>query len=166
MVSDKLAYEELFLKYYKHLCVTAYFLIKDEDESKDIVQNLFIECWEKGTYLKLEENAKNYLTQAVRNKCLNYIRNREVQDKRVAAYLCELDEPSTTDEEKVIQPMHLITQRFAQLPEQRRQALKLVYVENRRYQEAANQMGISLNSLKTHLKIGLKNLRSDLFEKN
>jgi DNA-directed RNA polymerase specialized sigma24 family protein len=37
-----------------------------------------------------------------------------------------------------------------------------VFIEEKKYQEAADAMGVSLNTLKTHLKIGIKNLREKL----
>ena len=43
---------------------------------------------------------------------------------------------------------------------QKRMAIQMIYMQGKRYQEAAEEMGISLNSFKTHLKRGLKLLRS------
>jgi RNA polymerase sigma-70 factor (ECF subfamily) len=45
-------------------------------------------------------------------------------------------------------------------------AVKMVYLEGKKYKDAANEMGISVNSLKTHLKSALKMLRLGLKEKN
>ena len=42
---------------------------------------------------------------------------------------------------------------------QKRVAIQMVYMKGKRYQDAADEMGISINSFKTHLKSGLKILR-------
>jgi RNA polymerase sigma-70 factor (ECF subfamily) len=46
-----------------------------------------------------------------------------------------------------------------ELPVQRLEAFNLVYIENKKYQQAAGEMGISINSIKTHLKLAVKTLR-------
>jgi len=45
------------------------------------------------------------------------------------------------------------------LPPQRLQAFYLVYVDKKRYKDAADEMGITINSIKTHLKLAIKDLR-------
>ena len=51
---------------------------------------------------------------------------------------------------------------FNQLPVQRRKAFKLVYLEDKKYKEAAEEMGVSVNSIKTHLKLAVKALQQKL----
>ena len=48
------------------------------------------------------------------------------------------------------------------LPVQRSTAFSLVYLENKKYKEAADEMGISINSVKTHLKLAVKVLQQKL----
>ena len=48
---------------------------------------------------------------------------------------------------------------LSELPLQRLEAFNLVYIENKKYQQAADEMGISINSIKTHLKLAVKTLR-------
>ena len=49
-----------------------------------------------------------------------------------------------------------------ELPAQRQKAFKLVYMENKKYQDAANEMRLSVNSIKTHLKLAVKMLQEKL----
>lgn len=155
------AYDAIFLKYYKLLCVNAYFYLHDEQEAKDLVQAFFLEMWEKKIYLRLNGDIKGYLYRAVQNRCLNYIRKQETQQKKQESYHLTADVTEEKDEE-VEHTYIQLDNAIEELSNQRKEALKLVYLQDKKYQEAADIMGISINSLKTHLKIGLKNLREAL----
>ncbi|QEL01426.1 RNA polymerase sigma-70 factor [Olivibacter sp. LS-1] len=157
------AFDELFHKYYKLLCGYAYLYLKEEEESKDIVQNLFIELWEKKRFDKLNGDVKSYLYRAVRNRCLNYLRNTETRARKQSDYekLSE-DNYQMQDKEMFEQIYKKLEANLNDLPRQRKEAISLVYLHDKKYQDVAETMGISINSLKTHLKIGLKNLREKL----
>ncbi|SFC67182.1 RNA polymerase sigma-70 factor, ECF subfamily [Parapedobacter composti] len=161
--ADAEAYDAIFLKYYEMLCVNAYFYLKDAEEARELVQDFFVELFEKKRYADLEGDIKGYLYQSVKNRCLNRLRKMENDKKRLeqlkleAMYAQRSGERAQT--EGVYNRLH---EAFGQLSMQRKEALTLVYVQDKRYQEAAEKMGISVNSLKTHLKLGLKKLRQTL----
>ncbi|WP_257667805.1 RNA polymerase sigma factor [Parapedobacter tibetensis] len=157
------AYDALFLKYYKMLCVNAYFYLKDTEEAKELVQQFFVELFEKRGYLRLEGDVKGYLYRAVKNRCLNWFRKAANDRKRSAQLLWETESTAHEEDREVVENLfNLLGEALNDLTVQRREALTLVYVQHKKYQEAANEMGISVNSLKTHLKLGLKNLRERL----
>ncbi|HWV73303.1 MAG TPA: RNA polymerase sigma-70 factor [Pseudosphingobacterium sp.] len=157
------AFDALFHKYYKLLCGYAFLFLKDEENAKDIVQNLFVEIWEKRRFEYLEGNVMSYLYKSVHNRCLNYIRNNETKLRRQLDYEEYTRETHhATDHELREQVYKRLETNLDRLPKQRREAISLVYLEDKKYQDVANAMGISINSLKTHLKIGLKNLRDKI----
>lgn len=156
---SSVAFDAIFRKYYKMLCLNAFFYLKDEDEAKDLVQTFFFEFWEKKLFIKLEGEIKGYLYRSVQNRCLNYIRNQEIIQRKQSEIETR-EETCDFENSLVRENLYVALEKsLHDLPFQRREALKMVYFENKRYQEAADSMGISINSLKTHLKIGLKNLR-------
>lgn len=157
------AYDALFLKYYKMLCVNAYFYVEEEEEAKELVQQFFVEFWEKRTYLHLEGDIKGYLYQAVKNKCLNRLRKWENEQKLAERLQTETCRIAEEEDREVIENIYeMLDKALHELPMQRREALTMVYMQDKRYRDAAQTMGISINSLKTHLKLGLKNLRERL----
>lgn len=157
------AYDQIFLKYYKVLCVNAYFFLKDYQASKDLVQVFFLEIWEKKLYLNLEGEIKGYLYRSVQNRCLNSLRKEESdQRKRMGFYEVYSNETNMPDHNISESLYNRLANALQQLPKQRQVALQMVYFEKKKYQEAATVMGISINSLKTHLKIGIKNLREQV----
>lgn len=80
------AYDIIYLKYYKMLCVNAYFFLKNEQESKDLVQNLFLDIWEKKLYRQFHDDLKGYLFQAIKNRCLNQLEKWQTQQKARKGY--------------------------------------------------------------------------------
>jgi RNA polymerase sigma-70 factor (family 1) len=156
---DLSAYDNLFIKYYKLLCVSAYFFLKDEQEAKDLVQTFFIDVWEKKLYLHFHDDIKGYLYRAIKNRCLNQLSKQKTRDKNHKAFADLQDEKCSAHDE--IQPDYYGQMRstLETMTGQKKLAIQMVYVKGKRYQDAANEMGISINSFKTHLKSGLKTLR-------
>jgi RNA polymerase sigma-70 factor (family 1) len=156
------AFDGIFHKYFKFLVASAYLYIKDEQEAKDIVQDLLFEFWNKKLYLKLEGDIKGYLYRSVQNKCINYYRKKQIEKQRSISFVQELHGQTDEDFSQIEKELEELEFALEDLPPQRKEALKQVYIEEKKYQEAADAMGISLNTLKTHLKIGIKNLREKL----
>lgn len=156
---DLSAFDALYTKYYKVLCVSAYFFIHDEDASKDLVQTLFVDIWEKKLYLNFHNDIKGYLYCAIKNRCLNHIATHKTRDRNQRAFgnLQETNSPSC--DELTIDYYGQLHTTLGTLTGRKRMAIQMVYLNGKRYQEAANEMGISINSFKTHLKAGLKILR-------
>ena len=154
------AFDALYIKYYKLLCLSAYFFLRDEQQAKDIVQSLFINIWEKKLYLHFHEDIKGYLYLAVKNRCLNEVAKEKVKEEHHKAF-------AVLQEEKITEPAYdaryeyynTFRNTLEDMSGQKRIAIHMVYTKGKSYQDAANEMGISINSFKTHLKSGLKILR-------
>lgn len=157
------AYERVFKKYYKMLVAKAYFILEDEMEAEDLVQNLFVTMWQKSHFISIKNSLKAYLYGAVHNQCMMVIRNRKVSDRRMNAYKEEVFEAEEQEEEAKEYHGHFDLA-FQELPIQRQRAFKLVYLEDKKYKEAAEEMGLSVNSIKTHLKLAVKALKDKLIK--
>jgi RNA polymerase sigma-70 factor (family 1) len=157
---DRDAFNAFFTKYYKLLFANALFYTRDEQEAKDVVQDFLFEFWEKKLYMRLEGDMKGYLYKSVQHKCYNLQRKKALyhQDFMLSGYQEAETDEFHENEERFVQ----LQEALEDLPPQRREVLKRIYFENKKYQDAADEIGISLNTLKTHLKIGLKNLREKL----
>ena len=156
---DLSAYDSLFVKYYKLLCVSAYFFLRDEQEAKDLVQTFFIDIWEKKLYLHFHDEIKGYLFRSIKNRCINQISKQKTREKNHKAFADLQDEKSSPHDEMPPDYYGQIQNTLEGMAGQKRMAIQMVYVKGKRYQEAADEMGISINSFKTHLKSGLKILR-------
>ena len=161
---DLSAFDELYLKYYTLLCTSAFFFLKNGPEAKDLVQNLFLDIWDKQLYLHFHDDIKGYLFLAIKNRCINYLKKQRVQERHERGYsvLQEDADPGMMSREEHYQRLHVALE---EMPDQKKTAIQMVYIHGKRYQDAADAMRISINSLKTHLKTGLKFLRGEINSK-
>ncbi|GAA3979917.1 RNA polymerase sigma factor [Mucilaginibacter dorajii] len=151
-------FEVLFKKYYKLLIVTAFYVLKDEMDAEDVVQGFFIDLWERQLYNNINSALKAYLTTAIRNRCLKKMEAETRVQKKLVDYGYTLSEI----EEDVVAPQIYPEKLLADLSVQRMQAFTLVHYQNKKYNDAAMEMGISINSLKTHLKLAVRALKEGL----
>lgn len=159
---DYAAYDHLFKKYYKLLLANAYLVLQDEQSADEVVQVFFIDIWEKQLYLKMEGEIKGYLFRSVYNRALNLAKQRSGEELRKQHYGARQQEQPGLDGMERTDIRQQLQQTLQDFPGQRRQAFTLVYLEDKKYQEAADEMSVSINSLKTHLKIALKIMREKL----
>lgn len=155
---DEAAFEQVFKQYFNPLRLQAYLILKNGEEAEDQVQQLFLDIWNKRLYRSVHQSLKSYLHASIRNRCLNCLTKSSVENRKRLEYAAhtavdffeeERDRPAQTGVLAILR----------ELPEQRLKAFHLVHLENKRYDEAAAEMGISVNSLKSHLKLAVKFLR-------
>jgi len=156
------AYELVFKKYYKALALKAYLMLENEMEAEDLVQNLFISMWEKSQFLSVNTALKAYLFKAVHNQCLICLRKRKTDQQHLDEYTHTIT--LSTEGEILYDAANedLIRYALGELPAQRQKAFQLVHLEDKKYKEAATEMGLSVNSVKTHLKLAVKILQEKL----
>lgn len=153
------AFEQVFTLFYKPLRLQAFLLLKNGEEADDQVQQLFLDIWNKRLYTNVQQSLKAYLHTAIRNRCLTYLTKANKETKMLQEYAVQIN--SSLPEEPIEQPLQLsLLAILKELPTQRFKAVSLVHLEDKKYQEAAQEMGISVNSLKSHLKLAIHHLRT------
>ncbi|MEX1240997.1 MAG: RNA polymerase sigma-70 factor [Cyclobacteriaceae bacterium] len=155
-------FEELFRELFKPLCGFAMKFTGDLDTSKNLVHEVFIQVWEKFDTLPEGTNHKSYCYTAVRNRCLNYIRDRKkfVTIENVPEHrLTELN--STMETSELAQK---IEQAIASLPEKCRMVFELNRIEGLKYSEIAGKMNISLKTVEAQMSKALAVMREHLSE--
>lgn len=158
---DKSAFERVFKMHYNALRVQAFLLLDNKEEAEDQVQQLFLDIWNRELYRNIQDSLKAYLHTAIRNRCLNFIaQSRQRNSLRIVYSENLAQQEEQTETESVLDGrfQHAIEQ----LPRQRSKAFRLVYLEEKKYLQAAEEMGISINSLKSHLKLAIKFLKIQL----
>ncbi|HWJ92021.1 MAG TPA: sigma-70 family RNA polymerase sigma factor [Flavisolibacter sp.] len=158
---DGAAFEQVFKQYFKPLRLQAFFLLKNEEEAEDQVQQLFLDLWNKQLYHNVQQSLQSYLHTAIRNRCLNYLTRADKEIKMRDAYADHASVVVFEDNREQLLQRYLLAA-LHELPTQRSKAFHLVHLENKKYHEAAEEMGISVISLKSHLKLALKFLRMRL----
>jgi len=73
--SNVLAFDTLFVRYYKKLCYYSNNITRKNEISEETVQDVFLKVWENREFLHIEKSIKSYLYRSVYNLSLNAIRN-------------------------------------------------------------------------------------------
>ena len=159
------ALKAIYCKYYPDLCGFAASYVTSKRRGREVVQEVFLEIWERRESWKVSGSLKSYLFQAVRNRALNFLRTEKnryglkqklkhtVPTRRLRTAednLC-YDELSDAIEEAV-----------EQLSPRRREAFTLHRQHGLTYKEIAEVMEISPKTVENHIGRALKSLREML----
>jgi RNA polymerase sigma factor (sigma-70 family) len=156
---DRVAFEQVFRLYLKPLRLNAFLILKNEQEAEDLVQQLFLDIWNQQLYRNIHKSLKAYLHTSIKHRCLNHIKNLGRQTKNLNEYTGQMQiETAEADEPPSPQLLTVLDG----LPAQQLKAFHLIHLDDKRYQDAAEEMGISINSLKSHLKLAVKFVRIKL----
>jgi RNA polymerase sigma-70 factor (ECF subfamily) len=155
------AFKELFYLHSARLCNWAYKITKDKCAAEDIVQDFFIQYWERRETLEFNPSFRSYAYRSVYNASLNYLRDNE---KYIYGYEIALsglsEEESNSEEVKELQ--NLLLKAIDELPERCKQIFVLVTLEKKKYTEVANQLGISVNTVKVQVSKAYRILREKI----
>ena len=135
--------------------------LKNEDEAKDSVQQVFLKVIQELHKYKVEY-FKSWLYMVAKNHCL--MRLREKQGKITA----EINEELTaqpheeTDRQQLVTNDHTLTvmeESLKELNPEQRQCVTLFYLEKKSYQEISDTTGYSLLQVKSYIQNGKRNLK-------
>ena len=158
---DKAAFTEIYRRYHKLLYVISHRYLMDEEMAKDAVQQVFLSLWEHRTKLHIGVSLKNYLVIMTRNHILNVIRDKHnsiVKNYEMAQSAPEYEDNLVENLEKK-ELMSLFYKALDMLPPQKRDICLLKVQEELSNKEIADQLHLSINTIKTHYSKALKLLR-------
>ena len=153
----------LFDRYYKPLVVFADDLLHDLPEAEDTVLEQFVKLWEKELYEHIHPNAlSTFLFTIVKNACMNQITKKGLPTEQLdLPHYAIAQEESYLLDETIIET---ILAAVRKLPEKTQQVVQSVMCQGLSYQETADELEVSINTVKTLLKAGMRELRSELEE--
>lgn len=161
---DPKAFKDLFEMLYMPLCVYSLKFSDSYEFSEDIVQELFVNFWNNKTFLTIEGSVSNYLFRAVKNNTLQALKKKNKYGFEKIDHIVErfITEEKQYDLETIEEKRKKILQEIDALPEKSKEVFKAIVLDNLKYKEVALQLGISVNTVKTHYSRALKKLRKSL----
>lgn len=152
-------FERLFKLYYAEMYKTAFVILHDEEESKDAVSDVFTKLWDSSRR-HYDDITAGYLITSVRNRCLNVIAHKHVNDRLRELYPLEISLSMSPDDEHERRLDEISSFIETDLSPQTRRVLQLCFTENKSYSEAANILDVSTSAINKHIVQALKKLRS------
>lgn len=159
---DREAFHYLYEHYFTPLVLFAESYLYDEEEARDLVQDLFFKLWDNTPTLTPETSLKAYLFVSLRNKCLNTLRDRKIHDshndKLFEAQLFSGSEDIEIDEctRKRLQ------EALDSLPDKCREIFLLKIVQGKKNKEIADELGIADTTVKTQVQRAYKSMREKM----
>lgn len=159
---DQISFEDLFRQHYPALCRIAFYVVEDEEAARDIVQDFFLYCWKKKDELVINVGFQGYAARSVKNASLNYIKRAgrisfEMTDEIAETVADAPDESYETEETRNA----ALWAAISRLPQQRRNVFLLSNRDGLKYADIAARLDISINTVKTHIKLAYQFLRKE-----
>jgi RNA polymerase sigma-70 factor (ECF subfamily) len=140
--------------------------LKNEEEAKDAVQQVFLKVLTEVSKYKIEY-FKSWLYMVAKNHCLMKLRGQQ------GKYTKELKEETAIEHQQADKnellanenTFLLLEQSIGELNEEQKQCVTLFYLQKKSYQEIATTTGLSLMQVKSHIQNGKRNLRMLLEKK-
>lgn len=161
---DRKTFELIYKQYYVQLFSIAYRYVGDQEAAEEIVHDVFVTIWNKAGQLKIQHSVKSYLIKAIINTSLNYIKKEELITAKRLRYMAEQhafdqDDSSNNSREALLVGLE---RALDLLPEKCRNVMYLSRFGKLKQEEIAQQMNISIKTVKNHLTYGFQKLREHL----
>ena len=162
---DQAAFTDLFHRCYGDLYTNALRYVKSEFWAEEIIQEVFVTVWNDRVKLTAIENPLAWLHRLIWNKSVDRIRKKETEVKAQYAwkYLTENAGESLSEDqwEQLFAALHAGVDL---LPPQRKMVYQLRYDQGLSYEEIAQKMQLSRNTVRNHLAEAMKTIRAHMLQ--
>lgn len=161
---DQAAYTEIYKRYHATLYIHIFNKLRNREESRDIVHNLFSKLWEKRTELNLTTSLSSYLFTAVRYQVFDFISRQYIQSAYIKSIkkFAEQYDYETDFMLRENQLKSLIELEIAALPPKMREIFELSRKKFLTHKDIAEKLNISEKTVKKQVNNSLKILRAKL----
>lgn len=166
---DEPAFEALFRAYVEPLCAFAYSYVQSQHAAQEIVQELFGRIWDRRQSLTVPRSVHAYLYGATRNRAINHLRNRRVENRFLAARKLDASQPNTVrrsappEEELEVKALaEAVVRVVSEMPGRCREVFTLTREHGLSYAEVAEVLHIAPKTVEIHMGRALAILRREL----
>lgn len=161
---DHMAFAEIYDRYAVLMFYKVNQMLRDEETSKDLVQDLFVGLWDKPTLIQENNNLSGYLYIGARNRVLRFIQRNKLKNDHInslATYASEISMETIQDiDERELK--QIVQREIDNLPAKMKVIFELSRKDNLSHAEIAKKLGISDQTVKKQVTNALKILRSKL----
>lgn len=155
-------FEHFFRSHAKELYWIAMAYVGDNDVAEDLVQETFADLWSNKKDISSNDNIHAYLVKIAKNKCISHIRHKRIREQHEPFVTEEFIFSSKQNEENDLEEKIEAAQKLVEsLPENCRRIFLLCVVDGMSYKEAANALGVSINTVKSQIRIAYQKLRKN-----
>lgn len=163
---NKAALAILYDRYSRLVYTIAFRILNSEPETEDLVQEIFLNLWQKQTYNPTRSSLSRFLSTVTRNRAIDRVRSRSNR-RRILKGL--VPQPPTADSFSIpVEQASLgersqrVREALQTLPEKQRELLSLAYYHGFSQSEIAAHTNIPLGTVKSRMRQGLLRLKAVL----
>ena len=153
----------MFDLFWEKMFTHAFYMVMDEHIAKDIVQDIWLDIWNRRETIKIQD-FEAYIYKAVRNNCYKHFRSNKMNHIQLEAVKpLSLSSDSSTEKLHNLEEMEVLIDRtLEQLPKRCKQIFKLSRYNLLANEQIAKELGISKRSVENQLSLALKAIRSNI----
>ena len=161
-LGDRDAYTEIYHRYKRQLYLFAFKRLGDREEVKDIIHEIFLSLWMNHEDLSLKYSLSTYLHSSVKNKILDILSRKKISTKYVETFerFKETNEDFTDYSVRYKEMSELIEKEIEALPPKMRLVFNLSRKHYYTRKQIAEELGLSEETVKSHIQHALKILKS------
>lgn len=162
---DSKGFTYFFNCYWEELYTVAFRHVRDEAQAKDIVQEVFIQVWEKRHLLHVDYHSlQPYLFKSVKNKVLNYYAREKIRENVLQNMFSRIDvigilEGDTLSHYRKLE--QIVDQSVSKLPKLM-QAVYLMRIDNQSVKDVSRDLNITEQTVKNYYSEAKRILKQDL----
>jgi RNA polymerase sigma-70 factor (ECF subfamily) len=163
---DERAFVELFRRHVTGLIRAASHIVRSVAVAQDIVMDVFARVWRDRLSIPEDTRLSGYLTVAVRNACIDYLRHDRlelsVQEMSIdGSWAPGMSAVPLTPEEELerSEAKESIRHAFTSLPQRMRHVLELRWLAEKSYKEISKELGMPVKSVENYLCRAMRLLR-------
>lgn len=171
-MEHKLDFKEIYTLYFPKLVRFSTEYVSSREEAENIVQDVFFILWQQKSTLGELRNINAYLFKLTKNKCIDFLRHKirigdkhspihEIEEKELQLKECaidQFDEYMLSDEAIEL----LVDKAINSLPPKCRAIFVSSRLEGMKYQEIADQLNLSTNTISNQIAIAMRKLKAEL----
>ena len=158
IVTDRMDFEVLFKYNFRPLCLYALHYLGDVDAAEDVVQECFMKLWEKLEQGAEVHNSRAYLYMTVRNRCLDQLRKNDIPTESLKPH----DTYGIIDDDDAQERSQTEARLWTaidSLPVKCREVFIMSKRDGLKYEEIAEELGLSVNTVRNQISHALKVLK-------
>jgi RNA polymerase sigma-70 factor (ECF subfamily) len=164
-------FNDIFNSHYHDLCRYAYLFVKDELAAEEIVEECFFRLWQNRNKFKINISLKSYLLKTVHNISLNYLQHLNVIKNYKELQISIQENKEILYSEFESSPLQVLQYKefedtlnavIDNLPTQQKKIFRMNRFQGKKYREIADELEISITTVKTHMSTALQYLREQL----
>lgn len=159
--NDQAAYKELFMLLHSRLKQFAYGILKSQEESEELVSDLFIKVWEKREKLTSIESPLLYFYTSVKNLAFNRLQKHKKEvSLRSEEWFVQISNICQNPEELMMtaEMLKQIKKAVNELPPRCKLIFKLIKEDGLKYREVAELLQLSEKTIEAQMAIALRRL--------